>query len=157
MICYNRAKEAVKYIKTRLLKKNPRIQFLALKLLGTAMNKCSLSFHSQVCSKDFLKALVTILGISEMPEQIILLILSLIQQWAIRFNDQQDILPLFGRIYDQLQKRGFKFQNFESKQEVNPSNQSYVSREEHIVPAKLQPEFETIKLMNVIHNIGNDG
>ena len=33
----------------------------------------------------------------------------MIQQWAIRFKDKQDTLPLFYQLYDALKKRGVEF------------------------------------------------
>jgi VHS domain len=159
-ITLSRPKEASKYIKQRLLKKNPRIQWLALTLLDGAMTNCKLQFHSQVCTKDFMKGMITILNISDIPEQISNKVLSLVQKWATEFQHQQDILPLFGTVYEQLQKRGFKFPDsheqkpLEIKQkpisadshEVMPTT---VSQASHAVPALLEGVYEAIMVANV--------
>jgi len=44
-----------------------------------------------------------------MPQEIKTRITQLIQKWAIRFESQQDTLPLFTQLYEALKKRGVEF------------------------------------------------
>ena len=149
----NRPKEAVKVIKSRLMKKNPRIQWLTLELLGDCMDLCSLPFHQQVCTKEFMQGLITVLRIKEIPPQIITKTLRLIQQWAFRFKDQKDILPLYAAVYEELQRRGYTFEsdpkiattsNKYSNQETRPSYEKSVN-----IPKQFIEDVETILLTNV--------
>ena len=130
------------------MKKNSRTQWLTLELLDNAMENCNLAFHQQVCTKEFLQGLITILRIKQIPPPIVAKILNLIQKWAIRFNDQKDILPLFNVVYEELQKRGFKFENAP----VKPSSgyepqQQYASQIN--TPKLFIEDVEAILLTNV--------
>ena len=137
-----------------MLKKNPRIQWLALILLESAMASCKLPFHTQVCTKDFLKCLFTILNIKDIPQQITSKILSLLQQWSNDFNDQQDILPLFSVFYKQLKSRGFNFPQPEHSNSSQPHQQHSENSNPYApssssVPRELAGSVEAILLANV--------
>jgi ADP-ribosylation factor-binding protein GGA len=54
-------KEAVKFIRKKLIHQNPKVKFLALLVLEMAMDKCGYPFHQQVGTKDFMNIMMQLL------------------------------------------------------------------------------------------------
>lgn len=69
-----RPREAVKHLKSRLIKKNGKIQYLTLELIDMAMLKCKLPFHTQVASKDFMNVIVRLGLMKDIPQNVIFLL-----------------------------------------------------------------------------------
>ena len=68
---YCRAREAVKYLKSKILRKNPRIQCHALELVEVAVKSCGPVFHAEVAAPEFMSVLARLTQIKEIPSQVI--------------------------------------------------------------------------------------
>lgn len=60
-----RASDAVRGIKSRLVKKNPTIQCLALELLENAIRNCSPALHQQVATEHFMNILLKLVRLPD--------------------------------------------------------------------------------------------
>jgi len=73
------------------------------------MNNCKLPFHIQVASKGFLPILTKLAKFPDTAPEVKEKIINFIQDWAIKFQKQSDVLPLLQECYTELKKSGLKF------------------------------------------------
>lgn len=89
-------------------------QTIALDIIDCLVDKCGISLHTQVGSKEFLGKLINLLKSRDSP-QIQVKILGLIKKWGNKFESSSDILPNFLQIYKSLSSNGVNFpSNFSS-------------------------------------------
>jgi hypothetical protein len=134
--------------------------YFALGAIDVLMNKCGTAFHKQVAQQAFMKQLTSMLISPNMPQEIKTRITHLIQKWALRFEQQQDTLPLFTQLYQALKKRGVEFPAVQSqagqggsqakpdvKRPSNSDSKGASKTDDGAIPHKL------LKLMNELNQI----
>ena len=90
-------------------------QIISLDLIDYLMDNTSISFHSQIGSKDFLAKLISLLKSRDSPQTQVK-ILGLIKKWGLKFESNSDILPNFKAIYQNLLNSGLSFpEDFKSE------------------------------------------
>jgi hypothetical protein len=104
-----RPREAVKVLKRRLLNRNPKVQLLTLELTDLAIDNCSLPLHTQIAGKDFINAVSQLARNRETVAPLKEKVLGLVQKWALKFEQSQDILPGFNELYQSLKAAGLQF------------------------------------------------
>lgn len=83
-------------------------QLLSLDLIEYFMDKGTVSFHSQIGSKEFIGKLISLLKSRDAP-QVQIKILRLIKKWGVMFEKSKDILPNFSITYKNLVNSGIDF------------------------------------------------
>ena len=104
----NRIRVGVTIIKEQLNSMNVANQELALDLLDYFVDNSTISFHTQIGSKDFIGKLVNLLKSRDAP-QIQIKILKLIKKWGKYFEKNADILPNFSITYQSMVNSGIDF------------------------------------------------
>lgn len=154
-------KEAILHFKKRLIARNPKIQILAIDLLESTVNATSLTFHTQVASKDFLSTLSQIYRGKDSDSEVKQKIKELLTSWYRRFADSTDILPGFQEIYIQLKLGGeiqqrveARPQAFQVENRVVEENKSLPVEKAEKLKKDLQVVVENVSLTNDIMDAG---
>lgn len=87
---------------------NTEHQSLSLDLVDYFMDNGSVSFHSQIGSKEFIGKLINLLKSRDAP-QVQVKILRLFKKWGEMFKNSTDILPNFTITYKNLLNSGIEF------------------------------------------------
>mmetsp|Transcript_21881 Transcript_21881/g.33946 ORF Transcript_21881/g.33946 Transcript_21881/m.33946 type:complete len:104 (+) Transcript_21881:122-433(+) len=102
------AKEAIRLIKRKLSPNCPQKSiFLALTIVDVIMQKCGQPVVIQVVSKEFMNLIIALIRNDELIPQIKNKCLNLIEIWALKYQKEQDIYPLFNQIYNAFKAKGF--------------------------------------------------
>ncbi len=104
------ANDAMKSLKKRLISnKNPNVQMSTLHLIDTCIKNGGNHFLIAIASREFIDVLVIIVKNSQTHPEVKILILDLIQTWALTFKDQVQ-LKYVVTVYEKLKKdRQFTF------------------------------------------------
>lgn len=119
---------------------------LLLDITDFLIDKGNLLIWSYINSKKFYLPLINLLKVKDIPEVQIKL-LSLIQKWGIKFEEQKNEIPNFTDIYNRLKKGGVEFPQYNG-----PDYNIYISKnnifdknEENQVNIKENKNVENIK------------
>ncbi|CAG9333142.1 unnamed protein product [Blepharisma stoltei] len=132
-------KEAIKHIKRRLLSRNAKVLMLTLELLEFMVNNSSLPFHTQVGSKDFLNTFAVMIKNKDSDPQVKEKLKNLVNAWALKFRDCQDILPGFMQLYASLKAGGVQFQNDIPEESPSVSTGPMIS-----APTSIKPQGQAL-------------
>ena len=69
-----RIPEAVRLIKSKLLKKNSNVQCLAILLVGNAVRNCTATLHRLIATEDFMGILTKLIKVPGLSPTVLLLI-----------------------------------------------------------------------------------
>ena len=104
------------------------------------MTHGSLPFHSQIQNKVFLVTLCKLIEVPDIAAEFYKKATYLIQKWAIKFQNQKDILPSFQEVYIALKNKGINFPD------PNENVFSFQSQNKVEIPQNNNPQkFSKIK------------